>query len=368
MVTAAVVEERGGPFRLTRVEFDDLRPDEVRVRVRAAGVCHTDLAARDGRTPFPLPAVLGHEGAGVVEEIGSAVTSVAPGDRVVLSFPSCGHCTACRTGRPVQCDHWVHLNLLGGSRLDGSSPVRRPDGRPLHAHFFGQSSFATHATAPERGVVRVESSAPWQALAPLGCGTQTGAGTVLNVLRPEPGTSLVVYGAGGVGLAAVLAARLTPVTQVIVVDRIAERLALATSLGATATVNAVGQDVSEAVAELTSGRGADYVLESTGVPAVLRQAVDLVAVNGRVAVVGAPPFGSEVSLDVPSMLTRNPTVIGVNQGFSVPQRMIPALAALQDAGRFPLERLVTAFAFEEINDAATAAENGGAVKPVLLMD
>jgi len=365
-VVAAITERSNQPFELTEVTLDDLRHDEVRVQLRATGMCHTDLAARDGNLPFPLPAVLGHEGAGLVEEVGSSVTEVVPGDRVVLSFASCGRCLPCRTGQPVQCVHWVRLNLLGGVRLDGSETIRRTDAPNPRGHFFGQSSFATHAICPERGVIRIESDVDWPTLAPLGCSGQTGAGSVLNVLRPGAGDTLVVYGAGAVGLAAVLAAQLTPVAQIIAVDRVPSRLEMALSLGATATIDASTVDLVAEIQEITSGRGADSAIETTGNVDVLRQGIDSLAVNGRCAVVGAPPFGSEVALDVPNMLSRNPRIIGVNQGLVVPQQFIPALVALHEQGRFPIDRLVTTFPFEAINDAATAARDGSVIKPVLI--
>jgi aryl-alcohol dehydrogenase len=367
MITAAIVEAVDSEFRLSDVELEDPRSDEVRVKVMAVGMCHTDLAVRAGGTPFPLPGVLGHEGAGIVEAVGSAVRDVKAGDRVVLSYASCGRCANCYDGRPVQCGSWMQLNF-GGGRLDGSGPMHwKDDGQPaLHSHFFGQSSFATATVVSERSVVRVESDAAWEVLAPLGCAVQTGAGTVLNVFRPHAGSSLVVYGGGSVGLAAVLAARLTPAARIVVVDRVPERLEVARSVGATHTVDAREADVLEQVREASHG-GADFAIDTTGNTAVLRQAVDALAVNGRCAVVGAPPFGSEVALDVNNFLIRNPVVLGINQGLSASRTFIPALVQLHDAGRMPVDKLVTTFPFADINTAAKAAQDGLVIKPVLLM-
>jgi len=363
---AAVTPAQSAPFDLVDVELDALRAGEVRVEMRATGICHTDLAARDGHLPFPLPAVLGHEGTGIVDEVGSGVTQVVPGDRVVMSFASCGACLPCRTGRPVQCTHWLDLNLLGGSRLDGTATIRRPPHVDPHGHFFGQSSFATHAISPERGLVKIESDVAWSTLAPLGCSAQTGAGTVLTVLAPCPGETIAVFGCGAVGLAAIIATRLTPATAIIAIDPIVARRELAKSLGATAVIDPASDDVIEAIRGLTAGRGVDCVLEATGKVEVLRASVDSLAVNGRCAVIGAPPFGSEVRLDVPAMLARNPQVFGVNQGLSVPQELIPALVSLHEQGRFPIDRLITTFPFNEINEAAAASEAATVVKPVLL--
>jgi len=360
--TAAVVQNAGDPFALTDVRLDDPRPDEVLLRIEAVGLCHTDLSVRSGKTPFPLPGVLGHEGAGVVEAVGSAVSKVVPGDRVVVTFDSCGRCVPCLTGRPSQCAHWPALNLLGGSRLDGSATITLPGGESLHGHFFGQSSFASHALASERNVVKLPGDTPLELLAPLGCGVQTGAGAVLNVLKPAPGSTVAVFGAGAVGLSALMAAQLTPATQIVAVDVQDSRLTLATELGATATVNPKHDDP---VSFLRDLGGAHYAVETSGNTAVLRQAVDSLAGNGACAVVGAPPFGSEVSLNVPAMLTGNPHIIGVNQGSSVPDEFLPALMKLQASGRLPFDRLITHFDFDDIEAAATAAQSGDAIKPVL---
>lgn len=367
---AAVVREYGAPFVLEEIRVADPRAGEVLVRVRAAGVCHTDLSVRAGRTPFPVPAVLGHEGTGVVEAVGAGVTSVAPGDPVVMSFASCGRCAACLSGRPVRCAHWPALNLCGGSRLDGSATVSGTGvraGAPLHGHFFGQSSFATLALTGERNVVRVPAGLPPEVLAPLGCGVQTGAGAVLNVLRPEAGQALAVYGTGSVGLAAVLAARLTAATRVIAVDPDPRRLALALRLGATDAVNPDEVDALSAVRELTGGRGAERALETSGVPRVLRQAVDGLAVGGTCGVVGAPAAGTEAAFDVPAMLDRGPRVVGVNQGEVVPSVFLPALVELYRAGRLPVDAIVSVFPFEEVEEAAGAVLRGEAVKAVLVM-
>lgn len=234
---AAVVESGGAPFTLSDVTLDEPAPHEALVRMVATGLCHTDLGVASGGLPFPLPGVLGHEGAGVVEAVGSAVTGVAPGDHVVLSFTSCGDCRNCDGGHPAYCAGWLPLNLLGGRRADGTSTISR-DGEPLGGHFFGQSSFAERALVDERSLVKVDQDVPLESIAPLGCGVQTGVGAVWNVLKPVTGSTIVVLGAGAVGLSAVMAAALTPATTIVAVDRFGERLTLARELGATHTVNA----------------------------------------------------------------------------------------------------------------------------------
>jgi aryl-alcohol dehydrogenase len=364
---AAVARAAGKPFSIEEIHVQDPRPHEVLVRVQAVGICHTDLSVRAGHTPFPLPGVLGHEAVGRVEAVGAAVTVTSPGARVAVTFDSCGDCLPCLSGRPVQCDHWPALNLFGGSRPDGSPTLHDSSGMTLHGHFFGQSSFAGLALASDRNVVPVPEDIPAEVLAPLGCGVQTGAGAVLNVLRPEPGHTLVVFGAGAVGLAAVIAARLTAATRIIAVDLHPARLDLALRLGATDVVDAGAEDPAAALAELTAGRGADRVLETSGDVRALRRAVDGLAVGGVCGVVGAPPTGTEVGVDVPRMLDRGPRLVGINQGASLPRRFLPALVELHRAGRLPVDELVRSYPFERIETAAEDALSGRVVKPVLLL-
>ncbi|MGW1215150.1 NAD(P)-dependent alcohol dehydrogenase [Streptomyces sp. NPDC002499] len=360
---AAVVESGGAPFTLSDVRLDEPGPNEAVVRIVAAGLCHTDLGVASGGLPFPLPGVLGHEGAGVVEAVGPAVTGVAPGDHVVLSFTSCGGCRNCRGGHPAYCATWLPLNLIGGRRADGSSTISR-DGQPLGGHFFGQSSFAERALVDERSLVKVDPEVPLESIAPLGCGVQTGVGAVWNVLKPRLGDTVVVLGAGAVGLSAVMAAALTPAGRIIAVDRVAERLELAGELGATHTVDAGAADLAEALAEITGGQGADGLVETTGNVAVLRQGVDALAARGTLVVVGAPPFGTEVALDVNGLLGGK-RVVGLTLGDAETQSSIPALVRLVKEGRLPLHRLISTYPFAEIDQAVRDMSAGKAIKPVL---
>ena len=368
MTRAAVVEAVGEPFAIEDVTLDSLRPDEVRVRIAAVGVCHTDISVATGVTPFPLPGVLGHEGAGTVLEVGAAVTRTGPGDRVVLSFTSCGRCDGCRSGHPAYCLDHLPLNLLGGSRADGT-PTVLADGRQVHAHFFGQSSFSEEAIADERSVTVLGpdlDGLELPELAPLGCGIQTGAGAVLHVLKPRPASSLVITGAGAVGLAAVMAASgMTAVERLIVVDRIPARLELARELGATHTINAADGSLNEALQDATAGAGIDYAVETTGVVPVLDTVIDELAVRGEVAVIGAPRTGSRGSFDVPRLLPGR-TIRGVTLGDADPQRFIPFLARMYGRGRFPIDRLIERYEFADIARAVQDAVNGATVKPVLV--
>ena len=251
--TAAVLSANHEPFVLQEIEVESPQRDEVLVRVVATGLCHTDLSAREGLIPFPLPGVLGHEGAGVVEEVGDGVTDLAAGDHVVMSFAFCGDCRTCRGGHPVYCESWPGLNLFGGSRADGT-PTLHKNGDDLHRHFFGQSSLATRALAPASSVIKVSREAPLEILGPLACGIQTGAQSVLNVLRPEPASRLAIFGAGGVGLSALIAAVHLTGAATAVVDVNPTRLELATRLGAAHVVNAREQDAVEALMEFSGGR------------------------------------------------------------------------------------------------------------------
>ncbi|MFE7271537.1 NAD(P)-dependent alcohol dehydrogenase [Streptomyces sp. NPDC057623] len=360
---AAVVESGGAPFTLSDVELAEPGPHEAVVRMVATGLCHTDLGVASGGLPFPLPGVLGHEGAGVVEAVGPAVTGVAPGDHVVLSFTSCGDCRNCRGGHPAYCATWLPLNLIGGRRADGTGTISR-DGEDLGGHFFGQSSFAERALVDERSLVKVDPEVPLTSIAPLGCGVQTGVGAVWNVLKPVTGSTVVVLGAGAVGLSAVMAAALTPATHIIAVDRVGERLALAKELGATHTVNAAEADLGEALAGITGGQGADGVVETTGNVGVLRQGVDALAARGTLVVVGAPPFGTEVALDVNGLLGGK-QVVGLTLGDAETQDFIPALVRLVKEGRLPLHRLISTYPFTEIDQAVRDMGAGKAIKPVL---
>jgi aryl-alcohol dehydrogenase len=356
---AEMLGRRGEDHRL-----DALRPDEVLVRVVGAGICHTDLSSRDGALPVPLPAVLGHEGAGVVEAVGSEVTRAVPGDTVLLSFSSCGACPSCSEGRPAYCGTFLSRNF-GGVRPDGSPTIAAADGSPVGGRFFGQSAFAHRALVDQRSLVPVTVSGEDElaALAPVGCGVQTGVGAVLNTLAPERGQSLAVFGAGAVGLSAVMAAALTGADPVIAVDVVASRLELARELGATHTVDATEEDPVARIVEITGG-GADFAVECSGVPAVLRQAVDALAVGGTAAVVGAPAFGVEVSLDVNNLL-QGRTVHGVIEGDSNPDTFVPYLVDLHRKGLLPFDRMVRFYEPGRINEAAADAESGKVLKPVL---
>jgi aryl-alcohol dehydrogenase len=343
---AALVEAPGEPFTLHDVEIEEPRPDEILVRITAAGICHTDLIMRRS---WPLtPMVFGHEGAGVVEAVGSGVTTVAPGDTVCLSYRSCGECPQCLAASPAYCLH-SGLNSRG-TRADGSSPLSR-GGSVVHGNFFGQSSFATYALAHTSNTVKVPSDLSPVLAAPLGCGVQTGAGTVLNVLDPAPGSTVLVLGAGSVGLSAVMAAVARGCT-VIAVDPVPARRELASSFGA-----------AEAVPDLLNSR-ADYAIDTTGRPDVIDRALRALRRQGTLALVG---IGAKAEIDIMTVMTNGLRVRGVIEGDAVPASFIPQLIDLHRRGLLPIEKIITEYPFAEIETAARDAAAGRAVKPVLVV-
>jgi len=362
-ITAAVVESKGAPFALQELELGELRDDEVLVKVAASGICHTDLICRDQWYPVPLPAVLGHEGAGVVEAVGSAIPRFAPGDRVGMSYDSCGSCPACSRSLAFYCHQFFEFNFASSRPADGSSALSR-DGTLIHAHFFGQSSFATHSVARERNLVKLDDSIPFATVAPFGCGIQTGAGSVLNVMKPDVGSSIAVFGAGAVGLAAIMAAKVAGCTTIVAVDLRPSRLELAREIGATHVVDGSTDDAVEEIRANTAG-GADFSIEATGSPQALRAAIDCLAPTGVAGVIGAPAFGTDASFDVNHLLTGGRVIRGIVEGESIPTEFLPRLIELWRCGEFPVERMMTFYDFDQIDQAAHDAEAGRVIKPVL---
>lgn len=363
---AAVVRGKGGAFTLELVDIEEPRDNEVLVRIAGVGMCHTDLVVRDQYFPTPLPAILGHEGAGIVEKIGAGVTKVAVGDHVVMSFASCGVCANCLSGRPGYCPDLYGRNF-SGARPDGSSPCCDAHGHKLSSYFFAQSSFGELAMATERNVVKIPTDVPLDIMGPLGCGIQTGAGAVINALKPEAGTSIAIFGAGSVGLAAAMAARVVGCARIIVVDLNQSRLDLALEIGATHVVNGGAEDPVAAIQKITGGEGAQYSLECTGLPKVARQAADCLRLTGVCGIIGVSPLGTEVSLDMNGLLFGR-TVRGIIEGDAVPDIFIPRLVELWRQGRFPFDRLIRKFPLSEIDTAAHLSETGEVLKAVLVPD
>ena len=366
-VTAAVALAKGEPLVIQELTLDVPRATEVQVRMVAVGVCHTDAIVRDQVYPTPLPAVLGHEGAGIVEAIGEGVTSVEVGDHVLLSFSSCGVCSSCSSGHPSYCIHLYDLDF-SGTRPDGSTAFTADDGTPVSSHFFGQSSFASVSDVDERSVVKISPDAPLELMGPLGCGIQTGAGAVLNVLRPEAGSSIAIFGSGAVGLSGLLAAVLANATTIIaidIIDIIDSRLEFAKTLGATHTINSKNEDAVTRIREITGG-GVNYALDTTGNKFVFAQMTKSLGILGHGALVGVSAPGTESPIDIGSLLLTGLKISMVIEGDSVPQTFIPQLISLYEAGLFPFDKLVKKYDFADINEAFADSESGVTLKPVVI--
>ncbi len=360
---AAVSRAPKQDFVIEEVELPEPRPGQVLVRIVGVGLCHTDLASRDGLLVAPFPSIFGHEAAGIVEAVGAGVTKVAPGDAVVLAPMSDGDCFKCQTGEPMYCDHFSQLNF----QTDPEGPVARlNDGATARLEFFGQSSFAEYALAHERNTIKVPDTDLLEVMGTLGCGIQTGAGTVMNGLKPEAGSTIVILGAGAVGLAALLGAVVCGCATIIIVDRIAAKLELAKSLGATHVVDtSSGSELAEAIRAILP-RGADAVVDTAGVPALIAEAINGLANRGTLALVAVPPTPDR-KLELPwlSMLLAGQKVQGFIEGDSIPDIFIPRMIELNRQGRFPFEKLITTYPFAQINQAVQDLHDGKVVKAVL---
>jgi aryl-alcohol dehydrogenase len=363
-ITAAVVREKSGAFTIEQLDLADPRPDEALVKIAASGMCQTDLHGRDGYYDTPYPAVYGHEGAGVVQAVGKHVTQVAPGDHVVISFPWCGECPNCRRNMQSHCMKGFDLKMRG-TRPDGSTLMSK-GGAPVYSAFFQQSSFATYAIANERYLVKVRRDAPLELLGPFACSGQTGAGAVLNSMRPRPGDSFAVFGVGAVGLSGLMAARIADCDPIIAVDVHDDRLALARALGATHAINHRGrEDVVAEIRQITGG-GVRFSLETSAQPAVFREAVEALMAAGTCVLLGSARAGTEVSFDM-SFLQFGRVVRGVIQGESQPREFIPKLVDFLMQGKMPVDRMMTFYPLAEINRAARDSSQGTTIKPVLRM-
>jgi len=358
---AAVLRSYDGPFV---VEELTLRTEpavgEVLVEIAGCGMCSTDLAVRRSAGRSPLPAVLGHEGAGVVVRTGGGPgNGIDVGDHVVLSFDSCGQCRNCREAAPAHCDAFASLNLFGG-RAEGTPRIVDVAEKRLAPRWFGQSSFAEYALVQARNAVRVDPGLPLELLGPLGCGFLTGAGAVLNAFRAGPGDTLAVFGAGAVGLAAVMAATAAGVLTV-AVDRHPERLALAARFGAT-PLPAATADLSERIRRLTDG-GADWALDTTASPPLINDALRALRPTGTLGLVAR--LHTALPLE-PGTLDRGRRIRHICEGDAVPGSLVPRLIGLWQAGRFPFDRLIRTYPLTDINEAERDCVAGRVVKPVLL--
>uniref|UniRef100_A0A8H7K917 Enoyl reductase (ER) domain-containing protein n=1 Tax=Bionectria ochroleuca TaxID=29856 RepID=A0A8H7K917_BIOOC len=375
-VSMYVCPSKGSDYELQKVIIsDDLRSDEIIVRLVATGICQTDFSACNGLFPMAFPFVGGHEGAGVVEGVGAAVEHVKPGDHVLLTYSACGSCTTCNSGLVPYCQN-LWTNNFTGVREDASRPYlstvlpRGEDGSaaPVSSFFFGQSTFAQKAIVRASSAVVVPHDLPMELLAPLGCGIQTGAGAMLNVLKPEKGHSVVIYGAGAVGMAAVMAARTTLAEKVIVVDIVESKLELAKQFGATHVIN--GREVADTVAEikvLTAGLGADRAMDTTGNITIIQHSLlNCVRPRGIAATVGAPSVDKQVLITPALYIAQGISYVGTHQGDSVPQEFVPRLIQLWKEGQLPVDKLVKKYSFKDLSQAKEDLQSGQCIKAVLV--
>lgn len=360
-IKAAVTHAKGADFSIEDITLAEPGIGEVLVKIVASGICHTDVGVKNQEKPVPLPAILGHEGSGIVSKVGEGVTDFQPGDHVVMSYNSCGKCKNCLNGKAYGCEKAYDV-CFGGHMGDGTHRHSK-NGKRISV-FFGQSSFATYSIISQRNLVKVDKDVPLEILGPLGCGIQTGSGTVFNKLKPEVGSNLAIFGCGSVGLSALMAAKLSNCKQVIAIDVHENRLELAREFGATHTINAREEDVVQRILDITE-KGLDYGVDTSGRPEVLRQAADSLSIGGTLALVGGTPTDTPVTLNMNKMLFEK-TITGVIQGNSIPQIFIPKLIDLYKKGLFPFDKLIEFYKFEEINKAVEDMNSGKVLKPVIL--
>ena len=366
-IDAAVARKKNEPFSIEKLKIRAPGAGEVLVKMVAVGLCHTDIIMRDQVYPVPQPIVLGHEGSGVVSVVGPNVSNFEIGDHVLLSFASCGTCDTCLAGEPAYCVNYFQYNFAGCD-CRGGHAIRSPSGETIHDNFFGQSSFATYAVVNTRNILKVSKDAPLKLLGPLGCGIQTGAGAVMNSLKVTAGSSFTCFGAGSVGLSGVLAAVAVGATTIIAVDVVASRLALAKELGATHVIDGKTDNVVEKIREITGGKGTNYAIETTGIPAVFSQGVAALSARGSIGIIGASPLGTKVEIDPNDVLITGKTIMGICEGNSVPGTFIPRLIDLHAQGKFPFDKLVKYYSFSEINKAVDESMSGEVLKPILVFD
>ena len=363
-IQAALAHSNESPLSIEEVNLVEPGPDDILVKIVATGLCHTDINILQS-APLPWPAILGHEGAGIVEKVGHNVTKVGPGDSVIMTTTSCGKCKNCQEGQPSYCLRFREINMSGGYCADGSCSHSQND-KPVFGRFFGQSSFASHSLTTERSIIKLDNDLPLDLMAPLGCGIQTGAAAVLNTLQVHAGSSIVIFGAGAVGLSGLMAAKIVGCSTIIAVDMVDSRLQLATELGATHVINAGSEDVMAKITDVTGG-GADYSMDATGIPAVMTQAIHALGYYGVTALVGIAGADAAVTFNPTLVQTKclqikGSIMAGAN---TIPEFFIQKLIGFWRQGLFPFEKLVRFYDFDQINDAIHDAEDGSAIKPIM---
>lgn len=361
-IKAAVVHEKGGPFVFEEVELQEPKGDELLVRVVASGICGTDEGARSGELPVSFPSVFGHEGAGIVEKVGACAKGFEVGDHVAFSYAFCGTCACCHSGKPSHCKSYMMINF-GGTSSDGTSRIKQ-NGKNV-GMFFGQSSFATHSIVHTNSAVKVDKDIDLGLVAPLGCGVQTGAGTVLNTFKPEISDTIAIFGCGAVGLSALMGAKVAGCRKIIAVGGNPQSLELAKELGATDTVNRKEvDDITEEIKRITDGEGVNFAIDTSGYGPMIEKAIQSLSWQGVIATLSPSGKLKEFKIGEDVLMSMR-TIKGVNEGDSVAKVFIPQLLEYYRRGEFPLEKLVTYYEFEELEQALADSNNGKVIKPVL---
>lgn len=356
-VQAAVLNKPGESVQIREVTLRDPGPGEVRVRIRAAGLCHSDLSVIDGTIPYPTPVVLGHEGAGVVEAIGVGVRSVREGDHVIVStLAHCGRCSACESGRPTQCRNAPSPKDCKPFLIDGTSAYQ----------FAHASVFAEATVIREEGAIPIDARVPFDRACLIGCGIVTGYGAVVNRARVETGATMAVFGAGGIGLNCIQGGVLAGASMIVAVDIVPQKLEWARAFGATHLVDASKEDPVDAIRKLCGG--VDYAFEAVGALPVIRQALDSLAPGGTLTIVGVPPVGSEFSFVV-HQLYQNKAILGCRYGAARPRVDFPLLANLYLSGRLKIDELVTRhYRLDEFPQALEDLRSGALARGVFSFD
>jgi S-(hydroxymethyl)glutathione dehydrogenase / alcohol dehydrogenase len=355
---AVVVYEPGNQATVADVALAPLSDGDIRVRIESSGLCHSDVSVLHGTFPAPTPIVIGHEGAGVVEEVGSGVTTLSPGDHVVLSAThSCGRCDLCAKGLPNLC-RTGFAAVLSGVNVDGRSRLLDADGGRV-SQFACLGTLAEQAVVPEGMAIKIDERVPFEVAAIVGCAVVTGLGAVFHRARPEPGSSAAVIGCGGIGLSVVQGARIAGQSRIIAIDPVPEKRRLATELGATDVIDpADGGSVGQ-VLELTGGHGVDYAYEAVGLPDLVRDAWDMAAIDGTIVGIGVAPTGSEVRLPAQALCTTEKKLMACVYGTSRPRQDMPMYLDLYLAGRLDLDTLVSRhYELDQINDAVADLDAG----------
>ena len=360
---AAVVHEPKGEFALEAIRLADLQPDEALIKVEACGICHMDIEAKE---MMDLPCIMGHEGAGVIIETGSAVSEVQVGDRVIAGYGFCGSCRQCSADRPYFCEQsWE--SAFSGKRLDGSSTATDEAGSTVSAAFFQQSTFARHAIVQARSLVKLADDVPWQVAAALPCGFLTGAGSATNLLHVDPDSSFLVLGVGAVGIGAIVGAKMAGCKTIVAVDIRDNRLELAREFGAAHTINGLEVDLDE-WSNSNCPTGFTHVLETTGNKEVFAGGCRSLAVGGSMAYAILPAPMEEFEFKPFELFTKGAVLKAVSFGSAVPSVLVSKMIEWWSNGSFPVEKLIQTFDFEDINTAVAASDSGEVVKPVLLMN